>query len=379
MHGENYQRPPPELIDNEEEFEVEAILDSRVFGRGRKLQYLVKWLRYPDSDNQWEDADKVHADELVEAFQRRHPDKKTHLRTGQIVESSPSPPLMPCTRDDNYSFSTGDASPTYSVSNYDVNNNVDNVDDSILALEYLAVLNAEQRARVARGDASSSKDDVATGGTRVGAGPDGAGQSASPHNEDQNMTSGGEEVSGGRVGTPHPKSSTAITFGSNTDDDNNDDIRCGQCEDPIAYCHCQPLPMRPRVVPIANTNRGGATPAFPRRNVRGTVILHDWTQAKDLEDDDLNHRGREEEDNEEAPLPHEGAEDTTRKVVPHGGRRGVPAKGYAGGGVPPHRTGAGAATASCKGKRARSPTPCYVPFIMTTIRLRSERSCGAAD
>ena len=29
MHGENYQRPPPELVDNEEEFEVEAILDSR--------------------------------------------------------------------------------------------------------------------------------------------------------------------------------------------------------------------------------------------------------------------------------------------------------------------------------------------------------------
>ena len=61
-HGENYQCLPPELIDNKEEYEVEAILDSRHFGRGRKLQYLVKWLGYPESDNQWEDADKVHAD-----------------------------------------------------------------------------------------------------------------------------------------------------------------------------------------------------------------------------------------------------------------------------------------------------------------------------
>ena len=70
MHGENYQRPPPELVNNEEEFEVETILDSRIFGRGCKLQYLIKWLGYPDSDNQWEDADKVHADELVRVFQQ---------------------------------------------------------------------------------------------------------------------------------------------------------------------------------------------------------------------------------------------------------------------------------------------------------------------
>ena len=31
-HGENYQRPSLELVDNEEEYEVEAILDSQRFG-----------------------------------------------------------------------------------------------------------------------------------------------------------------------------------------------------------------------------------------------------------------------------------------------------------------------------------------------------------
>ena len=31
-HGENYQRPSPELVNNEEEYEVEAILDSQRFG-----------------------------------------------------------------------------------------------------------------------------------------------------------------------------------------------------------------------------------------------------------------------------------------------------------------------------------------------------------
>ena len=374
MHGENYQRPPPELVDNEEEFEDEAILDSRTFGRGRKLQYLVKWLGYPDSDNQWEDADKVHADELVRIFQQHHPTKKTHIRRGQIDESSPSHSPMSCRPNDDYSFSTGAASPTYSTSNYDLNNNMDDVHDSVLAIEYLAVLDAERRSRLAGSNADSSEDDVAAGSTRVGAGSDGASQSAPSHDTNSNTTSSGKEVQRGRMGTPHPKPPITITIGSHTDDDDDDNIRCGQCEDPIAYCHCEPLPVRARVVPVADTIGAGATPAFPRRSARGTVVLHDWTQAEDLNDDNLNHQGRtEEEDDEEATFPHEGATGTTREVVPHGGRGRVPAEGHAGGGVSTYRPGASAATTSRKGKRARSVTPdgyvvnrgtAYVPIII---------------
>jgi hypothetical protein len=43
MHGPNFTRPAPELIDGEEEYSVEKILDSRHFGRRWRLQYLVKW------------------------------------------------------------------------------------------------------------------------------------------------------------------------------------------------------------------------------------------------------------------------------------------------------------------------------------------------
>ena len=32
MHGENYQCPLLELVDNEEEYKVEAVLDSHQFG-----------------------------------------------------------------------------------------------------------------------------------------------------------------------------------------------------------------------------------------------------------------------------------------------------------------------------------------------------------
>jgi len=49
--------PPPELIDGEEEYLVEEILDSRMFQR--RLQYLVKWEGYGVEGNSWEYADSV--------------------------------------------------------------------------------------------------------------------------------------------------------------------------------------------------------------------------------------------------------------------------------------------------------------------------------
>ena len=42
IHGPNYSWPPPDLVDGEEEFEVEQILDMKQMGRGRKTHYLVK-------------------------------------------------------------------------------------------------------------------------------------------------------------------------------------------------------------------------------------------------------------------------------------------------------------------------------------------------
>jgi len=56
LHGPNYSRPAPDLVDNDEEYEVEKVLDSRQFGRGRRAQYLIKWKGYPDSDNEWVNA-----------------------------------------------------------------------------------------------------------------------------------------------------------------------------------------------------------------------------------------------------------------------------------------------------------------------------------
>jgi hypothetical protein len=90
MHGPNYQRPLPDLVDGAEEYSMEKILDSRKFGRRRCLQYLVKWEGYPNSDNMWVDKDDVFADDKVREFKSSNPAKETHIRNILSAKSPPS-------------------------------------------------------------------------------------------------------------------------------------------------------------------------------------------------------------------------------------------------------------------------------------------------
>ena len=80
FHSTNYARPPPDLINDEEEYEVEQILDSRVRGRNRKIQYLVKWVGYLNADNQWLNADQVTANDAIREFKNRRPNAVTHIK-----------------------------------------------------------------------------------------------------------------------------------------------------------------------------------------------------------------------------------------------------------------------------------------------------------
>ena len=60
--------PDPILVDEDgnEEYEVEAILDSRMFRR--KLQYLVRWRGYGYEEHSWVNKDDIHALEAVNEF-----------------------------------------------------------------------------------------------------------------------------------------------------------------------------------------------------------------------------------------------------------------------------------------------------------------------
>ena len=97
-HGVNFHQPPPEMVDGEEEYEVQTIMGHRFFGKGRKLQYLVRWKGYSAADDTWEAADQVFAPQLLEAYHRKHPKshpfphKRGAASRGRLIRS----PLPPC-------------------------------------------------------------------------------------------------------------------------------------------------------------------------------------------------------------------------------------------------------------------------------------------
>jgi hypothetical protein len=94
FHGPNYTRPPPDLVQGAEEYEVETILDSRRHGRGHKIQYLVKWKGYPNSDNEWVNWNDMHADQALEEFRQHNPSSVVHKNTIRTTVSKLSPLLQ---------------------------------------------------------------------------------------------------------------------------------------------------------------------------------------------------------------------------------------------------------------------------------------------
>jgi hypothetical protein len=86
--------PSPELIDGEEEYVVEKILDSRMFRQ--HLQYLVKWDGYGAEGNTWEYSENVeNAPEKVADFHAQnkpgHP--MPHMTHGLWLDPFPTHPF----------------------------------------------------------------------------------------------------------------------------------------------------------------------------------------------------------------------------------------------------------------------------------------------
>jgi hypothetical protein len=69
-HGPNFLEPPPDLIEGEKEYEVEAIIAHKKVGR--TTRYLVKWKDYPTSENSWEPEGFLkNASNLLLAYKRK--------------------------------------------------------------------------------------------------------------------------------------------------------------------------------------------------------------------------------------------------------------------------------------------------------------------
>jgi len=101
QYGENFSRPPPNLINDQEQYEVEAVRDHRHHGRARKLQYLIKWKGYPKSDNTWEPVEHVQAPQVLKRYHQHHPLELIRRALSLQRTHRPTwlpPPLVTCTK-----------------------------------------------------------------------------------------------------------------------------------------------------------------------------------------------------------------------------------------------------------------------------------------
>jgi hypothetical protein len=87
LHGPNFPEPPPEIIGNDPEFEVEQIVSSRRVGKKKSLQYKIRWKGYSPAHDSWEPAMQVHTPELIKRFQKT---RSSHQNNATINYQSAS-------------------------------------------------------------------------------------------------------------------------------------------------------------------------------------------------------------------------------------------------------------------------------------------------
>ena len=70
-----YEKPGPVIVNKEEEFEVDEIINHRKRKRGRKtnkIEYLIVWKGYPVHESTWEPEENVkNAPEKIAEYYRR--------------------------------------------------------------------------------------------------------------------------------------------------------------------------------------------------------------------------------------------------------------------------------------------------------------------
>ena len=81
-HASEPPPPPPLLVEGNEEYEVEEILDSRM--HYNRLEYLIKWKGYNAGHNSWAVYRDVHALDAIAEFHRQHPSAPRRINSASF-------------------------------------------------------------------------------------------------------------------------------------------------------------------------------------------------------------------------------------------------------------------------------------------------------
>jgi len=85
VEGQKKIPPKPVIIEGEEEFKVEKILNKRTVRE--KEKFLVRWKEYTVEKNTWENRENLeNAKELVEEFERKYGEEVEELRQQELEE-----------------------------------------------------------------------------------------------------------------------------------------------------------------------------------------------------------------------------------------------------------------------------------------------------
>jgi hypothetical protein len=77
IHGPNYPQPPPDIIDNEEEWEVERIIRHK---GSKNISYQVKWKGY--SELSWEPEQNLkNSADLIADYWKKIASKQSRKRS----------------------------------------------------------------------------------------------------------------------------------------------------------------------------------------------------------------------------------------------------------------------------------------------------------
>ncbi|ESK87491.1 hypothetical protein Moror_11577 [Moniliophthora roreri MCA 2997] len=90
VHGRNFLKPPPDLIEGQEEHEIEAII--RHTPKRKPQRFLVSWKGYPSAENEWLwEEDFEHAKETLADYKKANKLRKILTKASQSKCLNPTP------------------------------------------------------------------------------------------------------------------------------------------------------------------------------------------------------------------------------------------------------------------------------------------------